>query len=148
MRCVIDANIYLSFLLKPFETESPPTRVVQAIVEGDCDLLFPDETITEIRAKVANKPYFREFVEVAAAEKLISMLSSIAVPLLVRQSSGVEVRDPNDIYLLDVAYSGVADFLVSGDKDLQALRNSVSWTSIVTSAEFLLFLDAARERGW
>ena len=137
MLCVIDANIYLSFLLKPFESKSPPTRVVELIVEGIFDILFPEETATEISNKVAAKPYLREFVDDIAAEALIGTLSSLAISLPNRQSTGVEVRDPADVYLLDVAYSGAADFLITGDKDLQTVRPAVSWTRIVTPAEFL-----------
>jgi putative PIN family toxin of toxin-antitoxin system len=137
MLCVIDANIYLSFLLKPFESKSPPTRVVEMIVEGAFDILFPEETAAEIRTKVTTKPYLREFIDAVAAEELIGTLGSLAVPLSDRQSAGVEVRDSADVYLLDVAYSGAADFLITGDKDLQAVRAIVSWTRIVTPAEFL-----------
>jgi putative PIN family toxin of toxin-antitoxin system len=142
MLCVIDANIYLSFLLKPFESKSPPTRVVEMIVEGVFDILFPEETATEIRTKVATKPYLREFVSDIAAEELIETLRSLAAPLSDRQSADVEVRDPADVYLFDVAYSGDADFLITGDKDLQAVRATVRWTKIVTPAEFLGILQA------
>jgi putative PIN family toxin of toxin-antitoxin system len=107
------------------------------IVEGVFDILFPEETATEIRIKVATKPYLREFIDELAVEKLIGILGGLAVSLPSRQSAGVMIRDPKDIYLLDVAYSGKADFLVSGDKDFQAVRPTVSWTRIVTPSEFL-----------
>lgn len=141
MLCVIDANIYLSFLLKSFDSKSSPTRVVELIVEGAFDILFPEETAGEIRTKVASKPYLREFIDDVAVEDLIGTLSSLAIPLSDRQSAGVEIRDPDDAYLLDVAYSGAADYLISGDKDLHAVRTIVSWTRIVTPAEFLGILQ-------
>ena len=141
MLCVIDANIYLGFLLEPFETRSPPTRVVELIAEGVFDILFPDETATEIRAKVATKPYLREFIAFDAAEELIRTLNSLAISLPDRHSADVEIRDPNDISLLDVAISGGADFIITGDKDLRRVRPVVSWTRIVTPAEFLSLLQ-------
>jgi putative PIN family toxin of toxin-antitoxin system len=141
MICIVDANIYLSFLLKPFAPQSPPTRVVELIVEGVFDILFPEETAAEIRTNVATKPYLREFIDDVAVEDLIGTLGSLAVPLSDRQSASVEVRDPDDVYLLDIAYSGAADYLITGDKDLQAVRATVSWTRIVTPAEFLSILQ-------
>jgi putative PIN family toxin of toxin-antitoxin system len=146
MLCVIDANIYLSFLLKPFESKSPPTRVVEMIVDGAFDILFPEETAAEIRDKVATKPYLREYIDEIAAEKLIGTLRGLAVSLSDRQSAGVEVRDPADVYLLDMAYSGAADFLITGDRDLQAVRPTVSWTRIITPAEFVLLFQTAQIR--
>lgn len=143
MLCVVDANIYLSFLLKPFESNSHPTRLVELIVEGAFDILFLEETAAELRTKVATKPYLRRFIDDVAVEDLIGILGDLAVHPSDRHSAGVEVRDPDDVYLLDVAYSDSADYLISGDKDLQAVRATVSWTRIVTPAEFLSILQIA-----
>jgi predicted nucleic acid-binding protein len=50
-------------------------------------------------------------------------------------------RDRNDDYLLAYAQVGAADYLVTGDKDLLALRGQVPGLGIVTPAQFVEILE-------
>ncbi len=50
------------------------------------------------------------------------------------------VRDAKDDYLLVHARTGNADFLVTGDKDLLALADSIPHPWIVSPADFLAAL--------
>jgi predicted nucleic acid-binding protein len=50
---------------------------------------------------------------------------------------GVEVNDPNDAFLFMMALTGVADYLVTGDRRAGLLQlSSASHTRIVTPATF------------
>jgi putative PIN family toxin of toxin-antitoxin system len=148
MRCVIDTNVYLSFLLNPFKVESPPTRVVQMIPDGIFDIIFPIETAAELRFKVSNKPSLRDAILDSSVEELIASLNRASIPVDFRQFDHPEIPDPKDVYLLDAVQSGGAEFLITGDKPLLRMIAPPKGTSIVTPAEFLMLLDAMRERGW
>lgn len=148
MRCVIDTNVYLSFLLKPFASESPPTRVVNLIAEGIFDLIFPMETATELRLKVKNKLSLAAVIKESALEELIETLSMAAIPIDFCHFVHIGVPDPKDIYLLDAAASGRADFLITGDKPLQQMTSPPTGTSVVAPAEFLMILEALQGRTW
>jgi putative PIN family toxin of toxin-antitoxin system len=148
MRCVIDTNIYLSFLLKPFKAESPPTRVVQLISDGSFDLIFPIETAAELRLKVRNKASLGAAIKESALEELIETLNVASISVEFRQFDHVEVPDPKDMYLLDAAISGCADFLITGDKPLQQMTSPPKGTSIVAPAEFRMILEALRGQAW
>jgi putative PIN family toxin of toxin-antitoxin system len=148
MRCVIDTNVYLSFLLKPFKAESPPTRIVQMIPDGMFEIIFPIETTAELRFKVSNKPGLRKEIRDSTVEDLISSLERAAIPVDFRQFAHPEVPDPKDVYLLDAAKSGKADFLITGDEPLLRMVAPPQGTTIVTPAEFLMLLEAIRERAW
>lgn len=52
-------------------------------------------------------------------------------------------RDPDDDYLVAQAEAGAVDYLVSGDKDLHALKGEPFPFEIVSPAEFLAILQAA-----
>ena len=52
---LIDANVYLSYLLNPLGSGAA-TQVVRLIGNGAFDLLFPQETESKIRRTVAQKP--------------------------------------------------------------------------------------------
>lgn len=146
MRCVIDTNVYLSFLLKPFKVESPPTRIVQMIPEGVFDLIFPMETAIELRLKVKTKPALRDLIAESSVEALIESMAKVAIPVAFRQFAHPNVPDLKDAYLLDAAASGNAEFLITGDKPLLEKAVLAKGTSIVTPAEFLLLLDVLPEQ--
>lgn len=46
-------------------------------------------------------------------------------------------RDPNDDFLLALAKTGKADYLLTGDKDLLELKN-IGKTKIITISDFLI----------
>lgn len=148
MRCVIDTNVYLSFLLKPFKADSPPTRVVQLVSDGIFGLIFPMETAAELRSKVKSKPSLGKVIQDSAVEALIETLTKASISVDFRQFVHIGIPDPKDVYLLDAATSGRADFLITGDKPLQQMATPPKGTSIVSPAEFLLLLEELRERPW
>jgi len=70
MRLLIDANVYLSYLLKPTGNGSA-TRVVALIGDGSLEVIFPPQIETELRRTVANKRYLRERIPQDQLEALI-----------------------------------------------------------------------------
>jgi putative PIN family toxin of toxin-antitoxin system len=133
VRLVIDTNILISALLAG---SSLPAHLVVLWREGRFDLLTSAEQLDELM-RVTRYPKIRERLAPALAGRLINDIRDLAV-LLTELPVVSASPDPHDNYLLAMASSGSADFLVTGDKrDLLALR-LFEGTKIVTVRDFLV----------
>jgi putative PIN family toxin of toxin-antitoxin system len=132
MRLVIHTNILISALLSG---TSLPAHLIVLWREGWFDLLTAAEQLDELM-RVTRYPRIRERLAPALAGRLINELRDIAVVLPDLPVVNVS-PDPYDNYLLALASSGAADFLVTGDKrDLLDLKRHEG-TKIVTVRDFL-----------
>jgi putative PIN family toxin of toxin-antitoxin system len=143
MRILIDANVYLSYLLNPLG-HGAATQVVSLVGEGRFELIFPVDTEIELRRIATTKPYLRERIAEVQLETLIIALRDVAVSLnAASRPAPISSRDPNDTFLLEIAFAGNADYLVSGDRDLLVLSPLIPYPRIVTPAEFLEVLRSS-----
>ncbi len=111
MRLVVDTNILVSALLA---TSSLPAQLVVLWRAGRFDLLTAAEQLDELM-RVTRYPKIRARLAPAIAGRLVNDLRALAVT--VETLPLVDVSpDPDDNYLLALAASGAADFLVTGDK--------------------------------
>ncbi len=139
MRALLDANIFISYLLNP-DRESPVVQIVKAGVRGRYVLLLPEMLLDEFSNRVLSKPYLEERIPHEALVKLSEILSSISETIPeIRNRIPAVTRDPKDDYLLAYALVGEADFLVSGDQDLLVLQK-VKNCQIITPRDFLKLL--------
>ncbi len=133
MRLVVDTNILISALLAG---TSLPARLIVLWREGRFDLLTSAEQLDELR-RVTRYPKIRERLAPALAGRLINEIRDLAL-LLADLPTVTASPDPYDNYLLAMAASGAADFLVTGDKrDLLAL-GLFEGTKIITVRDFLI----------
>ncbi len=133
MRLVIDTNVLISALLAG---SSLPAHLIVLWREGRFDLLTSAEQLDEVM-RVTRYPKIRERLAPAVAGRLINEIRDLAV-LLTKLPVVTASPDPHDNYLLAMAASGSADFLVTGDKrDLLALR-LFAGTRIITVRDFLV----------
>lgn len=133
MRLVIDTNILISALLT---ATSLPAHLIVLWREGWFDLLTSADQLDELM-RVTRYPKIRERLAPALAGRLINEVRDLAVQLTELPIITVS-PDPQDNYLLAMAISGSADFLVTGDKrDLLVLR-LFEGTKIITVRDFLV----------
>jgi len=133
VRLVIDTNILISALLVG---SSLPAHLIVLWREGRFDLLTSAEQLDELM-RVTRYPKIRERLAPALAGRLINEIRDLAV-LLTKLPVVTASPDPYDNYLLAMAASGSADFLVTGDKrDLLALR-LFEGTKIITVRDLLV----------
>ncbi len=132
MRLVIDTNVLVSAL---FSETSLPAHLVTLWREGRFDLVMAAEQLAEL-GRVTRYPKIRERIAPALAGRLVNELRDLAV--MVGELPTIDASpDPSDNYLLAMAATGKADFLVTGDKrDLLAL-GSYAGSRIVTVRDFL-----------
>ncbi len=139
MRVLLDANLFISFLLNP-RRHSASNEVVRRAVLGDFTLLVPEELFGKISSRAKSKPYLMKRIRGVEIDEMVEIISSVAefIPVIEEAIPAV-VRDPKDDYLLAYAVVGRADFLVTGDKDLLVLRE-VEGVRILTPREFMKVL--------
>ena len=131
MRFVLVTNVFVSALL--LEDSISRRAADRALDHGKILLSFP--ALVELNAVLGRKEFRKYFDEDDARHFLAG---------LVRVAKWVEIsakitacRDPKDDKFLELAVSGQATHLITGDKDLLAL-NPFHGVRILTPADFLL----------
>lgn len=140
MKVILDANIFLSYLLAP-NTERIITNIVRACFSDDIDLLVPPELLDEIVDKLQNKKHFRERVPQNLIDNFVQQmlaLTALTTPLETLSSFS---RDPDDDYLVAYGLVNEVAYLVTADLDLLVLRQLEN-LKIVTPKAFLDILTA------
>ncbi|KKR32061.1 MAG: hypothetical protein UT63_C0053G0012 [Candidatus Gottesmanbacteria bacterium GW2011_GWC2_39_8] len=129
MKAVIDTNVWLSGLF----WGGVPYEVLDLIYIGTVKPCFSRETYREWNAQVKKLAViFGKLEYYIRDKKLIEKSSQFFVP---REKITV-CRDPKDNKFLEAAVASRADFLVSGDRDLVALKKYGN-TYILAPAQFL-----------
>lgn len=140
MRALLDANVFISYLLSG-TSNSPPVVVVDAAFTGRYTLLLTEQVIGEVIERTASKPYLAYRISRPETYRLVQNLRAVAEIVPELEEPLPEVGpDRKDDYLYAHALVGQADFLVSGDKGVRAVA-SIGGVKIVTPAEFLHVLQ-------
>ena len=139
IRALLDVNVYVSYLLRP-DGGSPPVQAIEAAVAGRFVVLLPKSVLIELVA-TATKEKLAKRISRRQVDRLIDEITPGAEQLEALTYEPERIcRDPKDNYLFAHAVLEDADYLVSGDGDLLALRD-VSPVKIVSPAEFLRILS-------
>jgi len=130
MRVVFDTNVLVSALL--FENSTPAQAFFFAASNGE--ILISTDLVNEIH-RVIYRPKFNRYISDSQREDF--MLSLVETGDLVNVTEAIAVcRDPKDNMILELAVSGKADVIVTGDDDLLAL-NPFREIAILNPQEFL-----------
>ena len=130
MRIILDSNIVVSALISRLGT---PAQLLDAWTDKAFDLVTSTTQIDEISA-VTRRSAVRALITPSHAGRFIKDLYRFGTVLtelpFVDRSS-----DPNDNFLLAMAESGRADYLVTGDKRGVLALNQHGMTRIVTATD-------------
>jgi putative PIN family toxin of toxin-antitoxin system len=137
LKAVVDTNVIISGAIKPQGTVG---AVLQRLRRRDYTLLISRKTLDEVVA-VLHRPRLRRKYQlsdriVRATLRLIVLRSELVEP-------DVQIalcRDPHDDIFFEVAVSGKADVIVSGDNDLLTMT-AYAGIPIVAPSQFLMMLD-------
>jgi putative PIN family toxin of toxin-antitoxin system len=130
LRCVLDTNVLISALLVP---DSKPRRALdRAFQEGKVLLSFA--TLAELY-DVLHRKQFRRYVDEEDARSFVAALARESVWIDVNVQINT-CRDPKDNKFLEVAVSGQATQLITGDADLLVL-DPFQGIRILSPQEFL-----------
>lgn len=132
MRVVIDTNVVLSGLIKP---DSVPGHVLRAWRDGSFRFVLSEFLLEEIAVTLA-RPKIQALVPWPAAQinRFVLELRAFCDVVEPADLDFKYPRDPDDIPVLAALIASGADLLVTGDRDLLALREQYP---IETPAEFV-----------
>ena len=109
MKIVLDTNVLVSGILSP---HGPPAAVLRTLLTERASLCFDERILSEYRDVLSRDKFGfdREVVE-----ELISFLEATGTPTLAPPLN-LPLPDPADRMFIEVAVSGHAEFLVTGNQ--------------------------------
>jgi len=141
MRVVVDTNILVRALIKPYGTVGP---ILLRLRQGDYTLLYARSLLEEL-IDVLNRPRIRKKYGLTDQDiQVVVSLILLRGEALVPDDRITACRDPKDNKFLEVAVAGEADVVVSGDQDLLVLH-PFAGIPIVPPATFLQMLATEEE---
>jgi uncharacterized protein len=132
VRVILDTNVLLSALIR---RDSAPGRIFEAWLEDRFVLLTHPLLLDELRT-VTRRPQIRTLIRPAEAGRLVNQIRALAEPVI-RLPATRRSNDPADDFLLAMAESGQADYLVTGDKAGLLGLGRHHGTTILTARAFL-----------
>lgn len=116
MRFVFDTNVLVSALL--FEDSKPAKSFYSALRHGE--ILFSTDLLNEIHEVIYRSKFDRY---ISNEQRDAFLIALVQTGILVEITETIDIcRDPKDNMVLELAVSGEADVIVSGDKDLLVLH--------------------------
>ena len=130
MKVIIDTNLWISFLI------GHQTQLVRRMLtDMRYDVYVCARLIEEIR-DVANRDKIRKYVTPSDIDDLLAIINAFCQFAVIHtEAPATAIRDPKDLYLLSLAETIGADYIVSGDADLTDLAQ-YHQTRIMTIADF------------
>ena len=136
IKVIFDTNIWISFLIGKRLQPLKDLIAAQQIV-----IILSAQLLEEIKM-VTERPKLKKYFPEQKVEELLTFL--VTVGQIHQPSNKNQLsRDPKDNFLLDLAETAKADFLVTGDKDLLVL-SPFKKTQITTPADFEAEMTKAR----
>lgn len=129
-KVILDTNLWISFLIRP--TNFP--ILLEAIATESIQIIYSQELLDEL-IEVSSRPKLQKLIAPDVLNEVVSFLLAKGKLKLLPKKRPQICRDPKDNYLLALAITSRADYLVSGDKDLLILKR-VRKTSILSYTEF------------
>jgi len=134
-RIILDTNLLISGLMLP---SSKPQQIFDLVTQKHV-ILISEATLGELFTTFI-RPKFDKYLSLEKRLAFVASLKQKAEMIEITESIA-DCRDPKDNKFLELAVSGNADFLLTGDRDLLVL-NPFRNTEIITGADFLTrFLD-------
>ena len=125
---VIDSNVWISALI----FGGNPEKILKLFIDNKVEVVMSEEIITELRRIIINKfPLFVNSLNLLEAslrkDTVFVQLGSITIDAS---------RDVDDNRIIETAYIGKAQYIISGDKDLLVLKK-YEYIKILNPGDFL-----------
>jgi len=129
-RVIVDTNLWISLLIGKRLSE------LRGLCNSDrVEVYICDEMLEEF-TRISSRGKIRKY---ATDERVVQTLELIKTSCITapagKRAAASELRDANDLYLLALAETISADFILTGDKDLLFMQ-SHHQTKIVTYNQF------------
>ncbi len=135
-RVVLDANIYISALIKP---TSHPGVVLRSLIEHqNFEIVLSQDILDELKRAIFY-PKVRKYIK-KNDQEIVVRLDALVVhaffPVCLFSYDQIVEEDPDDDKYIIAALESCATYLISGDKHLLNLKKYQN-IKIITAIEFL-----------
>lgn len=120
-RLVIDPGVLIAALIS---AKGAPRQLILSWLDGEFELLVSNRLIAELE-RVLEREKFRTYVSLRDAMRYVTLFRRFATFARDVEPPPQRSSDPGDDYLLALAASQTANYLVSGDPHLTKLKNPV-----------------------
>lgn len=142
IRAVLDTNVLVSGILGVEHSSKPPAELFRRLQAREFELVGSGHILEELIRTLGNA-YFSQRISPAEAAQAVSTIRQYAISVELDDPIEATATHPEDDLILAAVASAEVDYLVTGDRQLQALR-CFGRAEIVSPAEFIAILDAAR----
>jgi len=132
-RVVLDTNVFISATIR----DGKPRQLLKKAVKDKKYVLVTSNEILNETREVLRRPKF-QMSEDEIDQILFALVSSSDIKI-VKSNFKVVKEDPDDDMIINTAYDGQVDYIVSGDDDLLRMKKFKN-IKIVTVAEMLKLL--------
>lgn len=115
IKIIIDTNLWISFIIS-----NKITLLDELLFSKKIKILFSTELLDEIAGTIS-KPKLKKYFTGNSLEEMLTTLEPFIELIEVKHNINL-CRDPKDNFLLNLAKSGKADYLLTGDNDLLAIE--------------------------
>ena len=129
MKAILDCNIWVSFLIG-----HQAEWMGRFLTDTRFEVYVCDELLNEIH-DVCSRPKIRTRINDEELEDFFRIIYAFCHVAKIESEAQSDIRDPKDLYLLSLAETVAADYIVSGDADLLALQQHKT-TRMMTLANF------------
>lgn len=134
MRVILDTNVLLGALISP---HGPPDAIYRAWRMARFELVTATAQLDEIR-RASRYPKLKVILPAHRVGTMVNhMRRAVVLASLPTLPDDMAVNNPDDAFLLAMAWAGEADYLVTGDRRAGLLQQEhIRRTRIVTPAGF------------
>ncbi len=129
MKIIIDTNIWISFVIG-----KRLLSLRKILTNKDIQIFVCPELLYEF-LDVVSRPKFKNHIKKSDILATKELFDSYCEFVEIKRNAKSSIRDPKDLYLLSLAETVNADYIVTGDKDLLTLETHNS-TKILNFNDF------------
>jgi putative PIN family toxin of toxin-antitoxin system len=135
-KIIIDTNLLVSYFI------NGGNSALTAVIQSEHYIILASKELFQEYVSVLKRPKFKKyFIDVNVDELLqvyIKLLTFVEINCDVKLC-----RDPNDDFIIQLAISSEADFLITGDNDILILE-SFGNCQFISLSEFILLNSASQ----
>ena len=131
IKIIIDTNLWISLLIGKKLTE------LSNLCNNNLISVYICEELKIEFLRIAFRDKIKKYVTEQRIAETLELIETSCIYVTINNTVILsDLRDPNDMYLLDLAEKINADYILTGDNDLLVLRNHRQ-TKIVSFMEFM-----------
>ena len=129
MKIILDCNIWISFLI------GHQISFVRQLLNDARFQVYACERLLEEIQDVCSREKIKKYIRTDDVADLLNIIYDYCQFAIIGENTLSPIRDPKDLYLLTLAETIDAIYIVSGDKDLLDLKQHKQ-TRIIKLADF------------